>query len=327
MTGSDGGPRGALSRAAFRGVAPGAILRVAFLAVLSIGLSLAMTACRRSPAGPVRAAPEGPVADPAVADLIGRFSEAEMRRTVEALQGFASRTLGQAGNRRAAEYLHGRFSAIPGLAVEYQDDKLRNVIATLPGTDPAARTMYIVGAHYDSAGPTADVAPGAMDDATGVAVVLEVARLASGERFRHPLVFACLNGEECGLLGSTSYVEHLKAAKMQVGLYLNYDSTGYDPEDRRVLDVIASPGAADLKERLMLHNRLYGLGFTIVENRHGCGGDHVPFVKAGYAAISTHQEEHGPHYHGADDRIEFVTFRYALRNGQLGLSLLAHLAR
>ncbi len=306
---------------------PEAMRRVALAAILSIGLALSVTACRRSPAEPPRGAPEGPLADPAVANLIDGFSEAEMRRTVEALQGFASRTLGQTGNRQAAEYLHGRFAAIPGLSVEYQDDRLRNVIATLPGTDPEARALYVAGAHYDSVGPTADVAPGAMDDATGVAVVLEMARLASGMRFRHPLVFACFNGEESGLLGSTSYVEHLKAAEAQVGLYLNYDSTGYDPGDRRILDVVSSPGAADSKERLLLHNRSYGTGFTIVENRHGCGGDHVPFVRAGYAAISTHQEEHGPRYHGADDVIEFVSFGYALRNGRLGLSLLTHLAR
>jgi hypothetical protein len=301
--------------------------RFLLTSALTIGVSLIAAACRESPPGPSPPPRTGPVADPAISELIGGFSEAEMRATVEALEGFGSRTVGQVGNRQAAAYLHGRFSAIGGLTVDYQDAELRNVIATRPGTDPDAKAIYVAGAHYDSVAQMPDAAPGAMDDATGVSIVLEMARLASGANFRHAIVFACFNGEECGLLGSTSFVGQLKADGGQVGLYLNYDSTAYDPEGRLVLDVIASPAAADAKERLILHNRLYGIGFTLVENQHKCGGDYAPFAGAGYPTINTHQEVHGPHYHTANDRIGLVSFRYAVKNGQLGLSLLASLAR
>lgn len=260
-----------------------------------------------------------------IADLIGQFSETSMSNTVRDLEALPSRAVGKEGNEQAAAYLHARLSKIPGLRVEPLQAPLRNVIATLSGTDTNAGALYVVGAHYDAYDAKRERVPGAMDDAVGVSIVLEMARILGPRRFRSTVVFACWNGEECGLLGSKAFVERLGREGKTVALYLNYDSTGYDPAGRRVLDVIANRSADGAKRVLLENNRKYGIGFTITENRHTCGGDYVPFAEAGFPFINTHQEEHGPHYHTAQDTISRVTFPYALNNGQLGLSVLAAL--
>lgn len=292
----------------------------------------AATGCQRAdvaakPAETAFAGQGGAVAaDPAVTKLVGMMSEAKLLATVRDLEALKSRTVGQPGNAEAATYLHGRFAKIPGLKVAYQDDKWRNVIATLPGSDPISTELYVVGAHYDCESTKPDDAPGAMDDATGVAVVLEMARILSTRRFRHTVVFACWNAEECGLHGSRSFVKQVVQENRRVSLYLNYDSTGYDPQGRLVLDLIANPPAAAAKVLLMENNRRYGIGFTLVENQHRCGGDYVPFWQAGFPAVNSHQEEHGAHYHTTNDKSALVTTRYAAKNGQLGISVIAALA-
>jgi Zn-dependent M28 family amino/carboxypeptidase len=254
---------------------------------------------------------------------IERLGRADDRELV----AFKSRTVGQPGNKQAAAYLHERFKQIPGLHVAPLAGPWNNVIATLPGTDPASRELFIVGAHYDSRGKRPELAPGATDDAAGIAIVLEMARILSQHRFTHAIMFACWNGEEIGLKGSREFVQQLVKDGRSVSLYLSYDSTAYDPKNRLVLDVIAKAPAAAAKKLLFENNQRHAIGFSLVENRHACGGDHIPFVEAGFPAINTHQEDHGAHYHTANDTIERVSFPYAAKNCQLGLSIIATLAK
>jgi hypothetical protein len=265
-------------------------------------------------------------ADPVIAKLVTMMSEEALLATVRDLEAFKSRTVGQPGNAKAADYLHARLSKLPGLQVVYQDAKWRNVVATLPGSDPASKELYVVGAHYDCESTKPDDSPGAMDDATGVAIVLEMARILSSQRFRQTMVFACWNAEECGLHGAKSFVKQLQTENRRVSLYLNYDSTGYDPQGRLVLDLIANPPATSAKDLLKTNNQRYGINFTLEENRHNCGGDFVPFWQAGFPTINSHQEVHGAHYHTSNDKSDLVSTRYAAKNGQLGISVIAILA-
>ncbi len=117
---------------------------------------------------------------------------------------------------------------------------LENVYAILPGYDPKmAKTIFIVSGHFDSRpsnvmDPSAD-APGADDDASGVAVSLECARLlskagANGRgTYRATILFAAVSGEEQGLLGATHLVEWAKQQGYTVGGMLDDDIVGADP--------------------------------------------------------------------------------------------------
>lgn len=106
-----------------------------------------------------------------------------------------------------------------------------NVLARLPGSDPAIRDeVVILGAHLDGLGfaPHGEVCNGANDNASGVAVVMEAARAmrASGWRPRRTIVFALWGGEEINLVGSTYYAEHPLFPLEKTLVNINLDCVG-----------------------------------------------------------------------------------------------------
>ena len=98
----------------------------------------------------------------------------------------------------------------------------------------------MVGAHYDSESSDASYAPGATDNGGGVAIVLELARVMSQYPFENTVKFALWNTEEggAGIGGSQAYVRQAVSERMDVALYMNLDSSCYDPGDRLVLDIM-----------------------------------------------------------------------------------------
>ena len=279
-------------------------------------------------AAPVLAEPDWPVPayDPAVAAMIEQIDESEIYRTAADLQGIPTRVYPSEGNRQAADYLYERLTAIPGLEVEFQDDRYRNVVATLRGRGGGTGETVVVGAHYDSKSSDPGRAPGATDDGAGVATVLELARVMSASGFDRTVQFAFWNAEESGKQGSAAYVRDAVDRTVAIPLYLNYDGAFYDPEGRFVLDVLANEESAPFADALARYNDLYGTGFELTRNVHGCASDHESFWEGGYPAISTHAEEHAPGVHSPEDTIEQIPLEYARRNAQLGLALLASAA-
>ncbi len=108
---------------------------------------------------------------------------------------------------------------------------ITNVIATLHGSQPeSASRMYVVSGHLDSRvtdvlNGTSD-APGADDDASGVATVLELARVMATHKFDATIVFAVFSGEEQGTFGSVNYAGRLKAAGANVAGMFSNDIVG-----------------------------------------------------------------------------------------------------
>ena len=177
--------------------------------------------------------------------------------------------------------------------------RLENVVAILPGTDPVlARTVFVTAGHFDSMpssvmDPQTD-APGADDDASGVAAALEAARLLAPGRYRATIVFAALCGEEQGLLGGTRLLAFLRERGFAVGGFLDNDIVGADPAPGgphrvRVFsgggpDGVDSP-SRDLARTVedVAGRRAVRLVFRL--DRLGRGGDHAPFVDAGLPAV------------------------------------------
>ncbi|RXE55589.1 peptidase M28 [Methanoculleus taiwanensis] len=263
--------------------------------------------------------------DPDIAGMLEAVKESELETTVADLQSFETRVVGTDGNQEAAAYLYDRLSDIPGLDVSYQGGDLRNVVATLPGTDPASDSVVVVGAHYDSTSSDPGDAPGATDNGAGVAIVLELARIMSQYRFDETVVFAFWNAEETDRGGSRAYADRAAEENVSIPLYLNFDSAGYDPEGRFILDIMHDERGAPVADRMILHNALYGINLTLTENVYTCTSDHLPFRDRGYVAVMTHQDGHGP-AHTPEDTADQVSLPYAKRNAQLGLSVLAEVA-
>lgn len=261
---------------------------------------------------------------PEISQIIDQIDEEYLFDTVKTLESFHSRAYPSENNQLAGEYLFQRFAEFDGFEVTYHNDNLRNIIATYRGSDSSSE-VYMVGAHYDSKS-SAVYAPGATDNGIGVAIVLEFARIINQYQFKKSIIFALWNGEERSLLGSTIYVKELREQNTDVGLYINYDSAGYDPEGEYIIDLIANKNSKWAADMVLENHDLYNIGFKKINSvDSSCKSDYVEFWNQGYPAISTHTQSHGP-AHTKYDTAENVSYSYARKNAQLGLSLLLELA-
>ena len=159
-----------------------------------------------------------------------------------------------------------------------------NVLGDLPA-DPASPhgdELLLAGAHYD----THDIAPGALDNGTGVAIILEAARAlaaayrAAGRAPRRRLRFCFFAAEEIGLLGSWHYVSRHAADLSQLCFMLNVDDIGRSDPGAESLHLVGCP---DLVPHLTAHAQAMHYPLTVHE-RLSTSSDHFPFVMHGIPA-------------------------------------------
>ena len=249
--------------------------------------------------------------------------------------------------------------------------RVEDVIAVQKGTSDPGRVVIVQG-HIDSRvndvmDATTD-APGANDDASGVALVMEAARLLSREKFPATIVYAALSGEEQGLWGGKLLADTAKARGWKIAAVLNNDIVGNTHgiggehvDDRvRVFSegIEAAADTAGVKQertsggeddspsralakaivRVAAENKAIGLEVIAVRrpDRFQRGGDHIPFLEAGYPAVrfteatenydrqhQTVRTENGRRY---GDTIEFVDFPYLARVTALNVAVTRELA-
>jgi hypothetical protein len=220
---------------------------------------------------------------------------------------------------------------------------LESVYAILPGSDPKlAKTLFIVSGHYDSR--PSDVmnaeadAPGADDDASGVSVSVESARLLSKAAatgrggYRATLLFAAIPGEEQGLLGGYRLLEWAKQQGYTIGGMLDDDIVGDDPSPgapHRIrlfsgngeIDDCDSPGR-ELARAIEEVDGRENIRMIFRVDRYGRGGDHYPFYKAGLPAVRfTEPLEDYTHQHQTprtENGIEYGDFAKYLNPSFLG---------
>jgi hypothetical protein len=264
------------------------------------------------------------------------------------------------------------FTAQPNKRIA-QPTELVNVVATLPGEQAgSADRIYVVSGHYDSMpsnvlDSTSD-APGANDDASGTAAVIELACAMSKLHFDATLVFMTVAGEEQGLVGSTHVAEEArKAGKNIAGMFTN-DIIGSSHADNGRVDAgrvrVFAEGVPDIKEmsddlRTLVRTGgendtptrelarfikehaerdVAGMKIDLIwrRDRYLRGGDHAPFLNAGYAAVRfTEPAENYRHQHqnvrvegGVQygDLPEFVDFGYIAQVARVNAAALAALA-
>lgn len=180
-----------------------------------------------------------------------------------------------------------------------------NVVGYLPGSDPALRDQCVVlGAHFDGCGRHLGILfPGADDNASGSAVVMEVARAlaASGPRPRRPWAFVLFGGEEMGLLGSSHFAAHLPAPFRKVDAMFNLDMEGEG--DRAFASCSAAPAA--LRQAIENAGQRLGIlaGIREILEVGVRSSDFAPFFLQGVPVAGFYSN--GPHlaYHQAGDSI------------------------
>ena len=242
-----------------------------------------------------------------------------------------------------------------------------SVIATLRGSDPGR--IYVMSSHFDDCDghctDGAGVAPGADDNASSVAAVLEAARVMSGTRFHGTIIFACFDGEELGLWGSDHYARELAARRAPVLAVLNNDIIGNsvggdglsEPDVIRVFSQ-ALPAGTDISRVNLVGSEndspsrelsrfiaevvpVYLPNFSIREifrsDRFLRGGDQESFQDAGIAAAVRFVEPHENFTHQHQDvRVadgvqygdlpQFMDWEYLRRATQANVAALGTLA-
>jgi Zn-dependent M28 family amino/carboxypeptidase len=217
---------------------------------------------------------------------------------------------------------------------------LGNVVATLKGTDPADDRIFMISGHLDNMRSnvmdrTGD-APGANDDASGVAALMECARIMSKHSFPATILFVAMSGEEQGLLGANFMAEKAKRENWNIEAILNNDIMGSNNSNEtniinntrirvfseafsvqdtgRAALTIRSLGLENDGKARQLARYIKETGERYVDNlevvmiyrndRFLRGGDHTPFVQRGYAAVRiTEMNENYYHQH-QDVRME-----------------------
>ena len=297
-------------------------------------------------------------ADPEIARLVRDVSQSRLETTIRALAGFGTRHSLSAtddpkrGIGAARRWIKARLDACAAeagarLKVEFdefvQEPSARvpkavpmvNVVATLEGVDPVAKARtLVVSGHYDSMcsnvmNSECD-APGANDDASGTAVVMELACVFAKSRFPATLVFMAVAGEEQGLLGATHWakVAHERGVNVEAMITNDIVGNAHDDTGRRdatVLRLFAEGVPADKQVSEEWQQRLATggendsapreLARTIRDaalryvpemtvkivyrrDRYLRGGDHIPFLAEGFTAVRfTEAHEDFRHQH------------------------------
>jgi hypothetical protein len=334
--------------------------------------------------------------NPQIAALLSEVSSKNIEATIRKLVSFGTRhtlsdaqseTRGIGAARRWIQSEFERYSKENGGRLEVTLDdftqppgernpqpvQVVNVVATLPGTQPESRDrIYVVTGHYDSRvtdvmNATAD-APGANDDASGVAAVMEMARVMSKKNWDATLVFIAVAGEEQGLFGSTHWAKLAKEKNWNVAGMITNDiigssrgDAGQVVKDHVRLFAEGVPAVKEMPDPLRTLVRTGGendsaarelarfikpaaekhvLGMTVDiiyrRDRYLRGGDHSPFLDAGYPAVRmTEPNEDFRHQHqdlrkenGVQfgDLPEFCDFDYIAQVARVNLTALGALA-
>jgi Zn-dependent M28 family amino/carboxypeptidase len=328
-----------------------------------------------------------------ITKMLRDISAKNIETTIRRLVSFGTRnTLSEQDNPTrgigaARDYLFGEFQKISAdcgncLTVEKQTflqpkanripepTNLTNVIATLRGTTDPTR-FYVVSGHYDSmcSSPTDAKcdAPGANDDASGTAAVVELARVMSKMKFDATIVFMAVPGEEQGLLGAAYYAEQAKKNNQNIEAMFTNDIIGgvtsyKNSPTRQTVRVFAEgvptseteqeaatrrsvggendSSARQLARYIQNVGNVYSPRFRVQviyrRDRYGRGGDHIPFLERGFAAVrfSEPNEDYAHQHQNVGtrdgkfygDTIEFVDFNYVANVARINAAALANLA-
>jgi len=180
-----------------------------------------------------------------------------------------------------------------------EEGLLMNVLAYLPGNDPQkTQEILVIGAHRDHFGRQAGLLfPGADDNASGTAVILEVARVMAqaDAKVQRTILFVSFSGEEQGLVGSRLYLQRPFAPISSTKAMINIDHAGIG-NGRLTIGVtgLEKNIALDAGQLAELSDKLDVYGFFP-------GGDHVPFKEAGIPTVTVVSGGVHPHFHQPTD--------------------------
>ncbi len=206
-----------------------------------------------------------------------------------------------------------------------------NVEAEYPGVDMADEIYIICGHHDDISEDPLFNAPGADDNASGAACVLEAARIVTNYQFHRTIKFVTFSGEEQGLLGSQAYAFEADSLGHNIVGVLNLDMIGYLDDSNHDLEVYCDGFSQWMADTILLFSSAYVPG--LVPYKEVDPGmvysDHASFWDFGYSAV-LHIErpfvQWNPYYHSTGDTVGTLDMPYVTEMVKLGVASIAELA-
>ncbi|HSD64141.1 MAG TPA: M28 family peptidase [Ignavibacteriaceae bacterium] len=245
-------------------------------------------------------------------------------------QTILSRNKYEPGNNFAAEFVKEKFESYGLAAYDQQFSSTgRNVYAIKTGTDYPNK-KFIICAHYDDM-PSGSLAPGADDNGSGTAAVIEAARVLSQFSYPYTLIFAIWDEEEQGLVGSEYYAQQAEAAGDSIMGVINMDMIAWDSNDDNVCNIHTDDVGItfEIYDKMVELNTQYNIGLDIVEvYPQQPYSDHASFLAHGYSAILLIEDDYdfNAYYHTVNDLLQYYDTPYFTKSAQLAIATVASFA-
>lgn len=284
--------------------------------------------------------------------LLPQINADSLLRTVTDLQNFGSRfALRPGGNHAVAEYLVNRLNNygitakidtfhLTGqnwLAGPYDQD-FYNVRGVLPAIEPKDDSLVLIGAHLDAISynhqtwQLLEMAPGADDNASGVAVMIEMARICheNNLRFNRDIHFMAFDGEELGLFGGYYDAEKRQDAGEKIAVMINNDMVSYQPDENwrlmlhwydNSLDVVSR--AADLCAQ---YTDIDPYIPATSENGNSAASDSYAYYQNGFRTVFAIEYTFSTSYHTDHDVADSNNYAYHADVARYNLAMLAEYA-
>ncbi len=274
--------------------------------------------------------------DPLVETIVSLVSSSNLAAGVQTLQDFQTRYASTTNCEAAGEALFAAFSALGLDNVRFEpftfsgSNTSRNVVAEKRG-ETYPNDVYIICSHYDSTSPSRlTLAPGADDNASGTAAVLEAARVLAPYPLDYTVRFIAFSAEEWGLWGSRAYAGYARLGGQHILGVINLDMIGYAdamPED---LQIIVNGNSTWLADLFLAAGAHYGVvGATKTVDQSFVYSDHSPFWDNGYPALLAIEDNPltNPYYHRTTDTLDTLNLDFLTSATRASVGLLAELAQ
>ena len=267
--------------------------------------------------------------DPNVIEMIQQVNKSELSSHIQTIQDFGPHPTGSETLELVGEYIFNELTST-GLPVEYiswsfKEHSGMNIVATHQGSG-CADGIVIVCAHYDSI----EISPGADDDASGVAIVLMLAKIMSSYSFNSTIKFILFSGEEQGKFGSKVYAKNAKKNGDNIIGVLALDKVGYAvtmDHGQKIVhhSNIKSDWMVDISVEMAEKYYDY-IKLEILRWTEDSGSDHKAFVNEGFCGTDFVRYAVNPYYHTSEDKIKYMNMTYLTKVCNLTLATLSKIA-
>jgi hypothetical protein len=272
--------------------------------------------------------------DPAILQMISQVSKTNLTSYIQSLQDFKTRYASTPNCEASGTFLNNFFNKV-GVQSEYDpfffpsNYSSRNVAAIIPGK-VAPNYVVIVGAHYDSYSKQPfTLAPGADDNASGTAAVMEIGRILSRYPFNFTVKLICFSAEEWGLYGSQHYASHARQSGEKIIAVINMDMVAYTDRIPEDLDIIVNSDSEWLADKYISSTQTYTpMDLLKIINPSYVYSDHSSFWDEKYSALCGIEDENpsNPNYHKITDTLDTLNMDFAASVTKASLAVAADLA-